>query len=362
MNNNECLNISFPDYDCCVVNVSSTILRYFGAPTNHNAIPKLLDKLKKGNYKKIVLFVFDGMGSYNIDANLSNGFLQNHKMMDISSVFPPTTVAALSSIDSELYPSEHGRLGWTRWFDKEQTLENGFTIGLTNKYYPYIGIDKILKKFKIKNTSVSPFAKYKRFTLDGITNCVINLCKRSNHKFIYAYFNEPDAVSHRKGCTDLKTRSMLEQIDNSMRYLQASLPDDVAVIVTADHGLIDIKSQQFIDEYPSITECLAAPPSIEPTAISFRVKSDKNEQFASEFNKHIAGFKLMTKQEVIDNNLFGKTSNIDKLSHALGDYFAVSIGENVLWFDRSHQFIAVHGGLHKGELQVPLILFDNKMS
>lgn len=69
----------------------------------------------------------------------------------------------------------------------------------------------------------------------------------------------------------------------------------------------------------------------------------------------------MTKQEAIDNNLFGKTSNIDKLSHALGDYLAVSIGENVLWFDRVHEFVAVHGGLHKGELQVPLILFDNKM-
>lgn len=361
MNYNDFLSLSVPDYDCCIVNVSSTILHYFGAPANHNAIPQLLDKLKKGNYKKIVLFVFDGMGSYNIDVNLNNSFLQNYKMMDISSVFPPTTVAALSSIDSESYPSEHGRLGWTRWFDKEQTLENGFTIGLTNKYYPYISIEKILKKSNVKNTSVSPFAKYKRYTLDDITNCVIKLCNKSNNKFIYAYFNEPDAITHKKGCADLKTQSMLEKIDNSMRYLQESLPDDVAVIVTADHGLIDIKSQQFIDEYPSITECLAAPPSIEPTSISFRVKSGKNEQFVSEFKKHIVGFKLMTKQEAIDNNLFGKTSNIDKLSHALGDYLAVSIGENVLWFDRVHEFVAVHGGLHKGELQVPLILFDNKM-
>lgn len=74
MNNNECLNLNFPDYDCCIVNVSSTILCYFGALTNNNAIPQLLEKLKKGNYKKIVLFVFDGMGSYNIDANLSNSF------------------------------------------------------------------------------------------------------------------------------------------------------------------------------------------------------------------------------------------------------------------------------------------------
>lgn len=362
MNNNDCLNLSYPDYDCCIVNVSSTILHYFGAPTNHNAIPQLLDKLKKGNYKKIVLFVFDGMGSYNIDVNLNDSFLQNQKMMDISSVFPPTTVAALSSIDSELYPSEHGRLGWTRWFDKENILEKGFTIRLTNKYYPYISIDKVLKKSKIKNTSVSPFAKYKRYTLDSITNCVVKLCNKSNHKFIYAYFNEPDAITHKMGCTDLKTQSMLEKIDNSMRYLQASLPDDVAVIVTADHGLVDRQSQQFIDEYPSIIDCLIAPPSIEPTSISFRIKTGKEEQFVSEFNKHIAGFKLMTKQEAIDNNLFGRTSNFDKLSHALGDYLAVSIGDNVLWFDHSQQFLAVHGGLHKGELQVPLIVFDNKMS
>lgn len=175
------------------------------------------------------------------------------------------------------------------------------------------------------------------------------------------YFNEPDAITHKSGCTDLKTHNILEKIDNSMRCLQESLPDDVAVIVTADHGLVDRQSQQFIDEYPSITECLAAPPSIEPTSISFRVKPDKNAQFVSEFNKHIAGFKLMTKQEAIDNKLFGKTSNIDKLAHALGDYLAVCVGDNVLWFDHSQQFLAVHGGLHKGELQVPLIVFDNKM-
>lgn len=104
-------DICYPNYDHCIVNVMSSILKYLGVANKHTPNAILLDKLNNGGYDQVILMLFDGMGSCNIDDHLSEeSFLRSHKFCDISSVFPPTTVAAITSIVSESYPNEHGWL------------------------------------------------------------------------------------------------------------------------------------------------------------------------------------------------------------------------------------------------------------
>ena len=66
-----------------------------------------------GNIKNIVLLLFDGMGISVLEKHLApDSFLRKHLVCPISSVFPPTTTAATTSVLTGRTRIEHGWLGW----------------------------------------------------------------------------------------------------------------------------------------------------------------------------------------------------------------------------------------------------------
>ncbi|ULQ60772.1 alkaline phosphatase family protein [Brucepastera parasyntrophica] len=105
--------IVFPDYSNSILNLVSSILGYYNVPANYHELDVLTQYLEKRR-KNIVLMIFDGMGADMLAKNaLPSGFLLNHAIKRITSVFPPTTVAATMSYYSGLSPNEHGWLGWS---------------------------------------------------------------------------------------------------------------------------------------------------------------------------------------------------------------------------------------------------------
>ena len=110
------MNSCRPDYDNCLVNLSNSILKHFGAETSAPTL-KMADKLLENEYKNVVVLLMDAMGISVIEKHLRpDGFLRSHLAGAYSSVFPPTTVAATTSVLSGLYPNEHGWLGWDMYF------------------------------------------------------------------------------------------------------------------------------------------------------------------------------------------------------------------------------------------------------
>jgi len=56
------LNLILPDYDKSLLNITSTILRYYGISTPYKSIEVLEKELKK-DYRNVVVFLVDAMGS-----------------------------------------------------------------------------------------------------------------------------------------------------------------------------------------------------------------------------------------------------------------------------------------------------------
>lgn len=87
-----------PDYDNCIVNLSNSILKAFGAETSAPTL-KLADKLLEKEYKNVIVLLMDAMGISILEKHLEpDGFLRSHLAGAYSSVFPPTTVAASKSL------------------------------------------------------------------------------------------------------------------------------------------------------------------------------------------------------------------------------------------------------------------------
>ena len=67
-----------PDYDNCLVNLSNSILRYFGVQTTASTL-KLADKLLDHDYRNVIVLLMDAMGTSIIEKHLEpSGFLRSH--------------------------------------------------------------------------------------------------------------------------------------------------------------------------------------------------------------------------------------------------------------------------------------------
>ena len=366
-----------PDYDNCLVNLCNSILKHFGAETSAPTL-KMADRILESDCKNVVILLMDAMGTAILEKHLEpDGFLRSHMAGTYSSVFPPTTVAATTSVLSGLYPNEHGWHGWDMFFPalgKNVTVfmntnqlvedENGnlktpepaadYHAGF--KFCPYKNIiDKINEAGGTAYSSMpfmDPFPK----DLDAILDRVEDLCAQPGKKFIYAYWSEPDTTMHEKGPDSKEAHELLIALEKRLEEFSSNLSDTL-LLITADHGQLTTKNHCIMD-YPEITKCLVRMPSIEPRTLNFFVKDEYKEEFPKIFKETFKDkFWLLTKDEILDLKLFGVGKEHELFRDMLGDYIAISVAEDTIFATHEEMRLMPggHAGLTKDELDIPLI-------
>lgn len=361
------------NYDNSLVSLANSALKYFGAECCHSTLKQFDDLLAKKRYKNVVVMLFDGMGTKILEKHADRAsFLLSHLNDSISSVFPPTTTAATTAIQSGLTPMEHAWLGWSVYFKELDKTVNLFpnTDFVTNEpieccnagksIMPYKSVEeKINEAGKCKAYFVSRYATVKIDSLDELVQRTKELCNQDGEKYIYTYWNQPDFDMHDLGTTHEQIAMQIETINNAIESLCAEL-EDTLVIVTADHGLVDVEWVMLVD-YPDIMQCLKRVPSIESRALTFFVKEGMDDEFKQSFEKHFKDkYVLLSKQEVLNEGLFGNGTAHKKFDDFLGDYLAIATS-NLCIEPRNIsglKFNAMHAGFCEDELCVPFIAIE----
>lgn len=376
---------TFPDYNNCIISIPNSIMRYYGAKTIHPGVD-LLDSALAGGYKNVLFMIYDGMGTAMMADNLpEDSFLRQNTKTELSSVFPPTTVAACTSYYSGLSPFEHGWLGWALYFSEYDKQIEVFTdreyfsrlpsggVNIANTLMPYKSIySKIdmATSGEVETYSLYPvsFARpadpetvigYEDFK--DMLGKTAELCSGEGRKFILAYNSQPDGMAHKLGCRSAEVKSLLGEMDAKTKTFCKTLKDTL-VIISADHGHIDVYKDVFLNEIPEIDECLLRPPSIEPRAASIFVKPGMEDRFAELFDKHLGDdFLLFSKQRVLDMSLFGPGEGNLRFTGFMGDFLAAATGNTLLRYNLPDgpepvNFLSHHAGLTSAEMYVPLIL------
>ncbi len=367
--------IKYPEYDRSILSVASSVLNHFGVKDcQHKSLPEF-DKLLNKNYKNVIVMLFDGLGVSAINEHLSeNDFLRKHFVCPISSVYPSTTVAATTAIQSGYSPLETAWLGWDLYFDEigenvevfrntlQKNKEPAADYNVAAKYIPYKSIFQRIEELNGKKTAycVSPFSKYHPESVAEICKTVYRISKKRRQKYIYTYWYQPDKAMHDFGVSSQEVHGQILMINSEVEKLCKKLKNSV-VIITADHGLID-GTNEYLEDYPQLEEMLRVPPSIEPRALSFFVKDGKQDEFKAEFIRLFGDcFKLITKEEVFNSNLLGYGKPHKKSRDFVGDFLAVATGEKSIFIKREDRvFIGVHAGLTAEEMTVPFIAFGAK--
>lgn len=378
--------IIMPNYEHCVLNTITSILKYYNVDTPYSSLKSLDDKLDK-KYKNVILLILDGMGSHILEKASLTGYFQKNQIDCVTSVYPSTTTAALTTYYSGQPPYETGWIGWSQYFK-----EYGRAIDMFSHNESYLGqlpdysrlnvFDGIMKyktifekieeaSPNVKAYEVTPFYSERRSkrtliadTLEELVENIDILCQTNGEKFIMAYSDNPDGLLHKYGASSSEAQDFIVSAEEKISKLYNELPEDSILIISADHGHKNIEKVYTLLDYPEIEECLIIPASLECRSVAFWVKEDMKKEFEERFNKIFENeFLLLTREEFLAKHFLGFGQKHPKIDDFIGNYIALSTSSSMI---RIETFLAegkklkksTHCGLSKEEMEVPVIVLE----
>lgn len=377
-------NIILPNYEHCILNLITSILKNYNVETKHKSLESM-DNILNNKYKNVVFIILDGMGEHILEKVSPTGYFRKKEIDCITSVYPSTTTAALTAYYSGKPPYETGWIAWSQYFKeygrdidmlshRESYTSRDLKNARINVFDTTVKYKSVFEQIEealpnIKAYEITPSYSDKRakrsIRADSIDEIIMNietLCKNPDEKFILAYCDNPDGLLHKFGTDSEEVKEFIENIERKIEDMCKNLTEDTVVIISADHGHKDINKAYSILDYPEIQKCLILPPSLESRVVTFWVKEDMKEEFVKNFNKNFENdFWLMTKEEFLEKNMLGFGKKHPKIDDFIGNYIALSISDSIIKLENyltegKKLKKSTHCGLTKEEMEVPVII------
>ena len=177
---------------------------------------------------------------------------------------------------------------------------------------------------------------------------------------VYAHHGDLDAAGHLAGPGSDTWCAELARVDAALERCRQQLPSDVALVVTADHGMVRVDDAAFVDlaDRPDLLEGVRLFGG-DPRARQLHVVAGAVDEVAARWREHIgdAG-RVVTRDEAIGAGWFGPSSRLrDGVRGRIGDLLVVATAE-VAWIHRDRDPLGgrlpgQHGALTDTELSVP---------
>jgi len=392
-------NVVFPDYEgYCISNIPSLISSILELPSDSSPITKLGDPFR--GYERIVFLVLDGFGyrkAQTLFKEFPNSALkelgETGCQEPITSVYPSTTVAALTSLSTGLTPLEHGMIGYRLYLRETASITNMIrfsTIGNSRNDSAFdIGLDRdaviplptvheqldvqgiaahaVLPAF-IANSGLST-ALYRGCTnlhsaasLPHMLVKTREILQASHDKtFVSLYWPGLDAVGHGLGPNSESYRAEFCAVDDAIRRGLVGQMEDTLLIVTADHGFVPMRPEDYLllDGEFDARRALLMPPVGEPRASYLYARQGEADAIRQAFDKpRDDGLICVESDEMVKSGLLGVRLPHPQVEHRIGDLALLSTGTHGVFQDYPDAAIlrGMHGGLTEDEMLVPLII------
>ncbi len=367
------------------------VLPRYGASTLADLLPAIAAHLGLPSYRndrlglpdsdRYVVVMIDGLGWHLVRNSIRQLPYLASLLGDARSItagVPSTTVTSLASLGTGLPPGQHGLVGYTSRIPETGEILNGLTWESAPDPYRYqskptlfeqaadlgVAVTSVsLERFAGTGLTVAALrgARFAGFREETPTDQRIALvaaaAQQGGRALVYAYDRELDHSGHVDGCGSIAWREHLSRIDRMCERLRQALPEDVRMIITGDHGMVDVPADhQIVAEDHA---ALMAGVSALAGECRFRqlyVDSDNPSRVANRWRDLLRDKAwVRTRDEAIDEGWFGAVD--DQLRERYGHVLVALRGDHAVMtrqFPRELSLIGMHGSLTAAEMTVPL--------
>lgn len=382
-----------PDYTGAgTINLMQSIAQACGARRGGYVPLRLALQRDLGAARNLVLLVIDGLGESLLQTAGQQTQLLAHRAGTLTSVFPPTTAAAVTALLTGLAPAQHGLTGWHMYFAEAGSVlavlpmtrrvvrpheREWPPVPQPRRLFDHRGIfgalgrashvvspadiaESAFNRFHTRGAKSHVYAER-----DALFQCIVEIARTGKRRqYIYAYYDGLDELSHRHGAYGEAAVAELREIDKGFaRLLEGLDGSDTTLLVTADHGFIDSPEERTIDlaAHPELAAMLAEPLCGEPRVAYCYVRPGFQRAF-EDYVEQVLGeaTRCVRSDALIGAGWFGPGEPHPRLAGRVGTHTLVmrdnwSIRD---WLpgERRYRQIGVHGGLSRREMQVPLIV------
>lgn len=299
----------------------------------------------------------------------------------LDSVFPSTTAAALSSFGTGLPPGQHGMVGYDVLDPKQDKVVNllgNWDPGVDPEaWQPFPTVlERAAAEVDVTTISLPQFgdSPMTRAALRGgqfvsgttahaRTAAAAEAMAGSDRSLMYFYLNELDKAGHRYGCGSEQWEHQIEELDATVKRLSASLPAGTTILLTADHGMLDVPEQHRIDYSadPQLVDGVRHTAG-EPRMVHLYLEdgADRDRLLAAWRARFRGRIWAFTREDALSAGLFGPVR--PAVEGRIGDVMIAARDSLALYDARrsrptAMEVVGQHGSLTKAEREVPLLCF-----
>lgn len=354
-----------PDYGgACITNVMPALLEPSDDP------PSWLPSSARAD--QVVLLVLDGLGWEQLRerAHLAPT-LCSMEGGPILTVAPSTTSTALTSIVTGLPPGEHGVIGYRmsmegevlnvlRWSVAGRDARDAIPPEKVQSIEPFLGHrPAVVTRAEFRQTG------FTQAHLDGTRFCGYRMPStlvaettrllRAGEPFVYAYYDGVDKVAHEYGLGEQYDAELIA-VDEVVRYLLELMPKDSSLVITADHGQVEVGGNLV-----TLHDDVMAHVSHQSGEGRFRwlhARPGRARALLEAARAHHGGTGwVVSREQMLDEHWFGPTT-VDAARSRLGDVALVA-RDPVAYVDPDDtgpfELVGRHGSLTPAEMRVPLL-------
>lgn len=349
----------------------------YGGASLEQVLPALVGRRDDGilppparGARRTALLVLDGLGWELLSEHA--GVLPELAALTggpITTVAPSTTATALTSLTTGLTPAAHGVLGFRMRVDGQVlnalrwTVDRGAppAASVVQRHAPFMGRSvPVVTRSEFRTSGFTaahlrdvPFVGWS--TPAMLVEQVRGLAE-TDAPLVYVYWPGIDAVAHEFGLSTRHLAAELAFADELVGRLRDALPPEVALLVTADHGLVDV-GDRWIDLAP--LGGLIAHASGEGRFRWVGARRGADAELLTAAREHFgAEAWVWSREEVLDGGWLGPEGPTTPHRRRLGDVALIPhrpVGFVDPALPGERRLVGAHGSLTSAEMLVPLL-------
>ncbi|GGA57823.1 phosphodiesterase [Pseudoclavibacter endophyticus] len=334
-----------------------------------------------------VVMLVDGLGAGMLRSRAGHArrFMHGWGRKHTAHSFPSTTVAGVTSLTTATAAGVHGLCGYSL-YDRPAGLVRNQLHGWGADMDPYTWqlqptvFETLRDRGDLRPVAIGLSA----YEASGLTRASLRGAEyivgdtiadrvdraldavASDRSLVYLYVAELDQAGHKHGWESDAWIERLEETDAALATLEAGLPDDVGLLVTADHGMLDIPRERQRD-IPADSELLegvvavAGEPRLRHLSLGDDATRADAERLAARWNSAEGDrATAITRRDALAAGWYGDPGHVHPAAAArLGDVI-VAATRGVTYYAEWMQggqrdVIGQHGSVSPEETIVPLI-------